>query len=352
MESCDVLIVGQGLAGTWLSRALEELGLSYRVIDASLHKSASAIASGLINPITGRRWVKTWMIDELMPFAWDAYQRLGKELKTSLISETKVIDFFPSVQMLQAFQQSAAENKTFLEAGEDREKYSGWFKYELGWGSVQPVYLVQTTALLEQWRKRLSANRWIREERFEAGELKTSRDKISYQDIEAAYIVYCDGAAGAENPLFARLPFSLNKGEALLIEAEDIPPGLVFKKGLSLVPWKANLWWAGSSYTWNEINDHPTEAFRNQTEKTLAHFIRTEFKVVDHFAAVRPATLERRPFVGFHPKHPRVGIFNGLGTKGCSLAPWFATALARKLKTDQPIDPLADIRRFARQLSL
>ncbi len=352
MELCDVLIVGQGLAGTWLCRALEEQGLSYRVIDAGSAASASAVASGVINPITGRRWVKTWMIDELMPFAWNAYLKMGEDLNADLISETKVIDFFPSVQMLQAFQQSLKENKAFLESGEEREKYAEWFRYELGWGSVQPVFLVQPARLVQCWRERLNRLGWIREEIFDAARLVTGEHKINYGDIEATRLVYCDGAAAADNPLFARLPFSLNKGEALIIETEAMPRDLIFKKNQSLIPWKENLWWAGSSYTWDQIDDHPTEAFRNQTVRSLTNFLKAPFRVVDHIAAVRPATLERRPFVGFHPKYSNIGIFNGLGTKGCSLAPWFAAQLALHLKTGAPVDPLADIHRFSRQLSL
>ena len=34
-------------------------------------------AAGLINPVTGRRMVTTWMIDELMPFARNAYREIG-----------------------------------------------------------------------------------------------------------------------------------------------------------------------------------------------------------------------------------------------------------------------------------
>ncbi len=32
--------------------------------------------------------------------------------------------------------------------------------------------------------------------------------------------------------------------------------------------------------------------------------------------------------LGLHPSYPQVGIFNGLGTKGCLLAPYFAAHMA------------------------
>jgi len=66
---------------------------------------------------------------------------------------------------------------------------------------------------------------------------------------------------------------------------------------------------------------------------------------------LRPATLERRPFVGLHPLYPNVGILNGMGTKGCSLAPFFAKQLTGLLVSNTAIEPDADIKRFSRILS-
>jgi hypothetical protein len=41
---------------------------------------------------------------------------------------------------------------------------------------------------------------------------------------------------------------------------------------------------------------------------------------------------------------------NGMGTKGCSLAPWFARELANHLLLGTPIHPQADIGRFTKIL--
>ena len=78
--------------------------------------------------------------------------------------------------------------------------------------------------------------------------------------------------------------------------------------------------------------------------------LKIPFTITDHFAAVRPAALERRPFVGIHPYRPSLGILNGMGTKGCSLAPYFSKQLTDALTNGQQIDSLADIKRFSRIL--
>jgi glycine/D-amino acid oxidase-like deaminating enzyme len=73
--------------------------------------------------------------------------------------------------------------------------------------------------------------------------------------------------------------------------------------------------------------------------------------VLGHKAAIRPATLERRPFLGFHPRYPAIGILNGMGTKGTSLAPFFANQLAQNIVYNFPVSPEADVHRFSRILS-
>src|SRR5689334_7323640 len=148
----DVLIVGQGLAGTWLSWWLHCAGVSFHLIDKPERGGASMRAAGLVNPVTGRRMVTTWMINELLPFTFDSYGELGLFLGDSFTEEVSLVDFFPSVQMLQAFQKRMDEDKTYLYPGQEREKYSAWFRYDLGWGALKPCALINVEKLLSQWR--------------------------------------------------------------------------------------------------------------------------------------------------------------------------------------------------------
>ncbi len=347
----EVLIVGQGLAGTWLSWWLHQAGIPFKLIDEPDPNGASIRAAGLINPVTGRRMVTTWMIDELMPFASRAYRGIGKYLNETFIEKTSVIDFFPSVQMLQAFQKRYEEDGGYLFRGEDREKYAAFFQYGLGWGAIRPCELVNVEKLINSWRAWLKKNGLIIETIFDLTNLQVNDQEINYSAIRSRYVIFCDGKSSAQNPYFEKLPFALNKGEGLLVEIKGLPQNLVFKKGMSLVPFRENIFWFGSSYEWYFHDDQPTQIFRQQAENWLNNFLKVPYHILEHFAALRPATLERRPFVGFHPLHPRIGILNGLGTKGCSLAPYFARQLVEKLERKGNINPLADISRFEKILS-
>jgi glycine/D-amino acid oxidase-like deaminating enzyme len=346
MTRVDVLIVGQGICGTFLSRELDRAGLCYIVIDEERPDSASRAAAGLINPVTGRRFVKTWMIDELLPFVREAYD-------DALLRPVQVVDFFPTAQMRLAFVKRCEEGGEYIRLAQTQEEHE-WdaqFRYELGYGVIESCYLVDMQGLLTGARVELNGRGVLRAEGFEAAELVVRDSGVQYRDIEARWVVFCDGVAGAQSGYFSRLPFAPNKGEALIVEAPELGVGaVVFKRGISLVPWSEGLFWAGSSYEWSFENPGPTEAFRERTEAILKDWLRVPFRTVEHLASVRPATLERRPFVGLHPVYPVVGILNGMGTKGCSLAPWFARELADLLGNGQAVMGQADVQRFKRVL--
>lgn len=341
MTKVDVLIVGQGLCGTFLSRELDRVGLSWLVIDEERRNTASRAAAGLINPVTGRRFVKTWLIDELLPLMRDIYGGID----AAMLRPVNVIDFFPTPQMRLAFVKRCEEGAEYLALPENDHAWDDLFRYELGYGVIQPCYLVDTQQLLSRTRREMISKGVLREEQVEAAEVIIQPQGIRYRDIEARYLIYCDGVAAAGEGFFSRLPFAPNKGEALIIEARELG-NFIFKLGISLVPWSPGRYWVGSSYEWSFDDPGPTTAFRERTEALLANWLRIPFRTVEHFASVRPATLERRPFVGMHPKYPAIGILNGMGTKGCSLAPYFAKQLAGLLGKGRAVMAEADVNRF------
>ncbi len=94
-----------------------------------------------------------------------------------------------------------------------------------------------------------------------------------------------------------------------------------------------------------------TPAFKQKMIMQLQNWLKLPFEVVEHLASVRPANVERRPFVGLHPQAMSVGILNGMGTKGCSLAPFFAKQLADHLVDGCAIYQDADVARFTKVLA-
>ena len=342
----DIIIVGQGICGTVLSSTLMEQHQKVLVIDDGNKKAASKIASGVINPVTGRRIVKTWQIDTVMPAAVRMYQALEKKLGTSIVKQCNIINFHASEQMQKAFEDRIAEDPTYLSTQPLPNTIAAAFEAPFGHTVIDPCWLVNLENLLHYWRQNLIEKKAFVEDVFDFKKLESKADHIVYDKYTANKIIFCEGAKGQENPFFKQLPFAPNKGEALLVKINGLDNRYIYKKAVSIVPWKDSIFWVGSNYEWDNYNDDPSPSFKEKTITALNEWLTIPYEVIDHIAGIRPANTQRRPFIGMHPVFKNIGIFNGMGTKGCSLAPYFAEQMTEHILHQTPIDNEATIDRF------
>ncbi|WP_046370824.1 NAD(P)/FAD-dependent oxidoreductase [Flavihumibacter petaseus] len=357
----ETLIIGQGLSGTWLSYWLRQQGHSFLVIDREQPQSPSRIASGVINPVTGRVLAKTWMAEQLLPFALDSYTAIGNQLNFPCINSSEILHCFPTLQMAESFQKRLPELPEYLGLVPNETAWQPYFSFYHGLGSIHPALLIDLNGLLHRWRQLLKQEGILQEDIFKEDALEWIPGGVRYEGIEAKQIVFCNGVSAMDYRYFDRLPFAPNKGEALLLEVEGLPSGRIYKKGISLVPFphyqetgNEKYFWAGSTYDNRFTDPMPGAAFREKTLAQLRDWLKVPFTLVDHWAGIRPATIDRRPFVGKHPHRDSLYMLDGMGTKGCSLAPWFGRQLAAILSgsaESQPVQPEADLSRFSRLLA-
>jgi len=348
----DYLIIGQGICGTFFSYYLLKENRSFIVIDKNEAITPSKVSAGIINPVTGRRLVKVWMAEQLLSFIHDAYSEMGSFLGIPVISQKNIIDFFPNPHQRLVFLERMGEGEKFLTSYPEQNQFNSFFNYDLGCGEIRQSYIAHLDILLPAWRQQLKDNMQLREEEFEFENLIIQEQSVQYEDLTAEKIIFCDGLNSFENPFFKQLPFAPNKGEALIVEIPDLPDQHIYKNGFLLAPLDAaNTFWLGSNYQWSFPHADPTHEFYQQAERHLNAWLKIPFRILEHKASIRPATIERRPFVGLHPHQKNLGILNGMGTKGCSLAPFFASQLADHLLREKEIMPEADIKRFQKILA-
>jgi len=349
----DYLIIGQGLCGTWLSWFLAKENKSFIVIDQNEPTTPSKVSAGIINPVTGRRMVKVWMAEQVLSFARHAYNEIGSFLGLTAISQKNIIDFFPNAQRRLVFLDRIDEGDEYLSSFSEQNKFNSLFHYDLGCGEIRHSYIAHLEILLSAWQQQLRDNNQFLEENFEVEKLVIKQDLIVYKQIEAEKIIFCNGLKSLETVFFEHLPFAPNKGEALIVEIPELPQDHIYKKGFLLAPLhERNIFWMGSNYQWSFPHPHPSKEFYDQAEYHLKMWLKIPFKILEHKAALRPATLERRPFVGLHPHQKEVGILNGMGTKGCTLAPFFANQLVQHILRKTAIEPSANVSRFQKILLL
>ncbi len=346
----DYLIAGQGICGTLLSRELMMAGKTVIVVD-DRSVSSSLAAGGIINPVTGKRLVRSWMIEELQSFAWDTYTTFGRELGTTIIQHSDILDFYATREMADIFTAKLDEEKEYLSTIDDGG-WSQYFRFNYGIGKIAPCMLVDIRTMLSTWRQYLQNKGALLEETLNITDCVVTKEQVTYKNIKAGKLIFCDGAACATNPFFKKLPWSKDKGEALLVSIPGLPRCNIFKQGtISIVPWQDDLFWVGAAHDWKYVDLSPTAAFRRRVEEQFDYWLKIPYKVIDHIVALRPANMDRRPFVGLHPLYPAVGILNGMGGKGCAMAPYFADNFAQHLLHGTTLLPDVDIKRFTRMLS-
>lgn len=347
----DYVVLGQGIAGTFMSYQLIKRGYKVLVIDHSgsdsqgsyktqqVLSNASRVASGVINPVTGRRVVQTWQIDTLLPFAEAAYAEICSFLNIKNVCRTlDVLDIHSSEQMQQAFEKRLASGASaYVHRVTDQKVWESYFQMSYGMARVQPALLIDMQHLLIEYRNYLKEAHLLWETHFDWTQLLVTEAGVSYTSgpvtVKAKRLICCEGTGVRHNPYFKALEFKYNKGEALIIRTAELPRDHIYKLKYSLVPWGSDdLFWVGSTYEWDYTDVLPSMDFREKVVSTLQKSLKVSFKVVDALASVRPANAERRPFVGWHPVHPSIGLLNGLGSKGCSLSPYYSDRFAESIR--------------------
>lgn len=359
MECCmkmDYIIVGQGLAGTILAFELLSKGQKIVVIDkdisfdsADSENISSRIAAGVINPITGKRYVKSWKIDDLLPVARQTYTALESLLGIPIFNEKLFVRTLKNIE---------DENQWLLKSS--YEEYENYCEADVYPPSVYPHFsddfralvrikqaaTVNIKAMLQASNQYLKAQDCFYSDVLDYSELKIKDNTVFYKNFKARKIIFCEGAKAIQNPYFNYLPFNLDKGELLLVKIPDLNMNDIFKYNLSIAPLGNDMYWVGATNSWSFNDDKPTHENRELMIKELRDILKLPFEVISHKAAIRPTVKDRRPFIGFHPQYPELAIFNGMGTKGASLVPYWAKHFTTVLVDNEGLDKDVDIKRF------
>lgn len=347
MKQVDYIIVGQGIAGTMLSWFLMKRGYRVMVIDDEKKNSASRVAAGIINPVSGRRFEPAWLYEEIFPFAKSTYDELSALLKINIFTERNLWTVFPSAQMRDAFKSKADKETNGKYAFIPQMlQYEDYLQQHFGAAVIKGA-TVNLKNLLPAYRQMLIGKEALLNEHFDLSQLQlVDNVQVTYHDIAAKKIIFCDGAAAAENPYFKSIKFLPNKGEVLIIRIPGLESSDIIKKSITLVPQPDGRYWAGSSFAWDYADELPTAAQRQVLEEKIQQLLKVPYEVTEQQAAVRPSGHDRRPIAGFHPAYPLIGIFNGLGTKGTSLAPLMAEHFSRVIAGEGALMPEITINRY------
>ena len=324
----DYVVIGQGLAGTVFAWQAIMRGKRVLILDKEEAITSSKIAAGIVNPFIGPRIAKSWRFDELWPVARRFYQSCEREhLKSCFWWEAPSIRLFSDEEQAKRYPEGSAA----LPENFDLEAFDAQF----GGFQATPA-------------GRLDVAGFLRRSREVFLDLGVYRH-IAGAGYNSQTTVYCEGFAGSKNPLFKWIPLRPSKGEILDLKIPNLYEERIVNRGKWLLPLGGENFQAGSTFTWDDdLSCAPTSQGRAEIESGLREMVRLDFEVTGAKAAIRPMPFRGKPRLGRHPEKREFAYFNGLGSKGVLLAPFFAQQLLAHLEDKAPLDTDVDISQYWR----
>lgn len=334
-----ILLIGQGIAGSLLAHVLLEAGADITVIDHINAETPSRVAAGIINPVTGKRFVKSWRFDTLYQQAQALYREMEVRYGISIWEPLPIIRLLEGAEEINNWDTRCglSEYAEWLGGVQPVHDWSGHAKANFKAGIIRQAGRVHFNPIIDAVRTRL-----IQEGRFRAEQVAVS--DIPAMCTQYTQVICCDGYGGLSPQLFPHLPWQPAKGEALIVRlpgAADIRQML--KRTITLVPLEGDLCWVGGTYSWDLSQPLRTEQAYRELCVHLDGMLETPYEVVAHLAGIRPSVRTRRPLLGPHPDQANLFIFNGMGTKGASLTPWCALQMRDFLLEGVELDGEVDV---------
>jgi glycine/D-amino acid oxidase-like deaminating enzyme len=343
----DYIIVGHGLASVAVVEHLKKYSKSFLVFSDENPNSSSKVAAGLYNPVTGRKMKQTWKAMELFPYLEEFYGNLENSLQANFLHKKPIYRPFLSLEDQNDWIANTNKSDDFIKETYTYSHFPEYINDEFGGILLNRSGFLDVKKMLDSHKNRLISDQQFINERLDFEKLDIEEDRILYQDIQSKRIVFCDGPL-SQNPFFNWLPTAPVKGEILHIKTEkQLPENVIFNRGVFLVknP-QHNFYRVGATYEWKNLDYEPTEKARKQLTDKLDDLLNIKYEILEQVAGIRPASKDRRPLIGNHPELKNVFIFNGLGTKGVSLAPFFANEFVESIINLKKLNDEVNINRY------
>lgn len=344
----DFIIVGQGLAGTLLAYELFRQNKTFVAFNDPGQLKSSDVAAGIINPVVFRRMTKSWLVDDAFPQMETTYRELEELLHEQI--------YFPG-RMLRSlgedefgfWKEKAFANRleTYLEVEPNQNFRNACISNAFSFGCVNKSGRLDIQILISTFSGLLVQQNLLRNEKLDYEKLILFANSITYDNITAQKIIFCEGSAAAQNPFFKSLKFKHSKGEVLELKIPELKLNEIVSDEVFVMPIGKDRYKVGATYTWDKLNYDTTDSARKELLDKLRNICSAPFEVLSQKAGIRPTMHDRKPVIGLLPDNSRIGIFNGLGSKGVLLGPYFAKQFVDYLVGNSNyIHPEANIERY------
>lgn len=332
MTKVDILIIGQGIAGSVLSYHATKMGKSVAIIDVAKKGRSTYVAGGLINPVTGRRVKKSWNYNLFYKDLLQTYTELDELLNINSFHTIPIYRLLSTLEDVNNWEVQRMEPEyTDLMSAVVTDLDERIVSHSAA-GVIQKGGWVDTVKFLEAYRSYFKENHLLIEEEFDYSELK----KNQYKSVEFDQIIFCEGFQIKNNPFFPEVQLWSTKGETLIVEIEGDDFEYILNKNMLIIPLGNKRYKVGATLERNE-DVNITEQGLLELKEKLDAVINVPYKVIQQDAGIRPNVRDRKPLIGTSKIHSNYHILNGLGSKGISLAPYFSQHLLNYIFHQEPL---------------
>jgi glycine/D-amino acid oxidase-like deaminating enzyme len=295
--------------------------------------------------VTGLRFVKTADVDVLLPIAKACYQHLAQ--------------LFRQIFYIEKTMWRLLRNDREFNAAQNRLQQAAYQNYLQPIIPAEPVLnapqgilpqqhtgTLRTEPLLNSLKDYLIRRQSYQCTMFDYAELDVQR--LQWRNFAAKHIVFCEGYRAIHNPYFKHLPFQPVKGEILTAETTVSLLPAILNYGYWLIPLSDSVFKTGATFDTQPLNHQITARVKHTLLTELARIYPSlqPVTLLKQQAGIRPATLDKQPFIGTHPRWPGLHIFNGFGAKGSLQIPYYARQFADYLQQQSNLPTTCDIRRY------
>ncbi len=342
-KTVDYIIVGQGLAGTWIGFQLIKKGYSIMVVNHSSLSNSSWVAGGLYNPLLAKRQKLSYLAHEIYPHIESVYEEIETYINHSVLKAEPIQYIIESIEELNTWSvlceteayKPFVKMIDFVDVPSIDAPYGGVQIQHSGW--------VNIPELLQAFRAKLVAEMAYLDEVFMQEDLLINAEGVNYKGIKAKGIVYAQGTPTFHQGIIRLKPA---KGEILRVNIPQLEFSFIPQQGVFMLPLGDGNFKIGSTFEWKDLSDRTTEEGKEQLLKKWQNYYKGAFTITGQEAGVRPSSNDRRPILGALDQDKKSFVFNGLGSKGVALAPYFSLQLANFITEGTAIDKEVDLKRF------
>ncbi|NND93815.1 MAG: FAD-binding oxidoreductase [Flavobacteriales bacterium] len=337
-----ILIVGQGIGGTSLAWTCIQKGIEFKIIDDGYKSSSSLAAAGLFNPLILKRRKLTWRADEFISRLEGFYSAVEGLLGVEVFHKSGIYRRIASIEELNDWQglQSTPEYKKYLGKIHPSDP-SGGIDAPFGYQEVKEAGYVNVDTYLRRSREYFLRHGYLLDGLYDM----KSQKKEEYIEFNKSILATGFRTLKSKD-YFEGLPYTPAKGHTIEIKCESLKLDKLINGPCFIIPLGEDRYRLGSTYSWSKFNNEIEEKEVNKLRIAFESMCSFSYSIEQEWAGVRPATKDRRPFVGRSKIALDTYIFNGLGSRAIMSTPTLANQLIDHITQGNPLWPDIQVERF------